>query len=79
MVPKDTTQVGATGVAGVTDRLVTDQAPPSLLTVDEVAAFLRTTREAIFERIKRGQVPGVVRLGRSILVRRTDLRALVGL
>jgi excisionase family DNA binding protein len=54
--------------------------PPSeLLTIDEVAVFLRTTPKAIRMRIDRGQLPGVVRVGRSVLVRRADLRKHLGL
>jgi excisionase family DNA binding protein len=51
----------------------------ALMTVPEVAVFLRTTSKAIYAMIERGQLPGVVRLGRRVLVRRDDLRALVGL
>lgn len=43
-----------------------------LLTVDEVAAMLRTSRKAIYHRIARGQIP-VVRLGRSVFIRRGEL------
>jgi len=43
-----------------------------LLTVDEVAAMLRTSRKAIYHRIARGQIPAV-RLGRSVFIRRGDL------
>lgn len=52
---------------------------PELLTVDETAAFLRTTRGAVHHLIERGQLPGVVRLGRRVLVRAEDLRRHVGL
>lgn len=52
---------------------------PELLTVDEVAAFLRISVDAVRARIDRGALPGVVRLGRSVRVRRDDLRAWVGL
>lgn len=45
-----------------------------LLTVDEVAAMLKTSRKAIYHRIARGQIPAV-RLGRSVFIRRTDLAA----
>lgn len=41
---------------------------PRYLTVPEVAALLRTTKRAIYTRIDRGQLPGVVRLSRRILV-----------
>ncbi len=43
-----------------------------LLTVDEVATMLRTSRKAIYHRIARGQIPAV-RLGRSVFIRRGDL------
>ncbi len=46
---------------------------PQLLTIDEVADLLRTTRQAIYARIRRGAIPGVVRLSRRILVDRTAL------
>lgn len=52
---------------------------PDLLTVAEAAAFLRTTRGAIYAALERGQLPGVVRLGRRVLFRAVDLRAHVGL
>ncbi len=53
--------------------------PQSLMTVAEAAALLRTTAKAIYTMIERGQLPGVVRLGRRVLVRRIDLRRHVGL
>ena len=52
---------------------------PELLTVDEVAAFLRTSTKAIYAMIERAQLPGIVRLGRRVLIRRDDLRKHVGL
>ena len=44
-----------------------------LLTADEAAALLRTTRKAIYARAERGLLPGVIRDGRRLLVRRDDL------
>ncbi len=44
-----------------------------LLTVDEVAEVLRTTRKAIYAMAERQLLPGVVRIGRRLLVRRDDL------
>ena len=43
------------------------------LTVGETADLLRTTSPAIYSMIGRGQLPGVTRLGRRVLVRREDL------
>jgi excisionase family DNA binding protein len=37
---------------------------PMLLTVDEAAALLRTTRRAIYAMIERRQLPGVIRIRR---------------
>ena len=42
---------------------------PILLTVDEAADLLRTTRRAIYAMVARGQLPGVVRVRRRVLVR----------
>ena len=46
---------------------------PLLATVDETAALLRTTRRAIYSMIERGQLPGVTRIGRRVLIRTHDL------
>ena len=46
---------------------------PMLLTVPEVAALLRTSPKAIYSMAERGQLPGVVRVGRRLLVKRMDL------
>jgi excisionase family DNA binding protein len=46
---------------------------PSLLLVSEVAALLRTSPKAVYAMIERGLLPGVVRIGRRVLVRRDDL------
>ena len=48
---------------------------PLLLTVDETAALLRTTPKAVYLMIHRGQLPGVTRVGKRVLVRRDDLVA----
>ena len=42
---------------------------PVLLTVDDAAELLRTTRKAVYVMIERGQLPGVTRLGRRVLLR----------
>ena len=46
---------------------------PLLLTADEVAEILRTTRKAVYGLAERKQLPGVKRIGRRLLVRRTAL------
>lgn len=42
---------------------------PLLLTPDEVAALLRTSRKAVYAMVDRRQLPGVTRLGRRVLIR----------
>ena len=46
---------------------------PILLTTDEAATLLRTTRRAIYIMVERQQLPGVTRIGRRVLFRSTDL------
>jgi excisionase family DNA binding protein len=46
---------------------------PMLLTVDEAAALLRTTRRAMYAMVERRQIPGVIRIRRRVLFRAADL------
>lgn len=46
---------------------------PEFLTVDEAAALLRLNRKTLYESIRLGQVPGVVRVGRAIRIARAAL------
>jgi excisionase family DNA binding protein len=46
---------------------------PLLLTPNDVAELLRTSRKAIYTMVERGQLPGVVRIGRRVLVRKDAL------
>ena len=39
---------------------------PTLLTADEVAAWLKTTRKAIYAKAERGALPGVTYIGRRL-------------
>jgi excisionase family DNA binding protein len=41
---------------------------PTLLLVPEVAELLRTTSGAVYAMIERGQLPGVVRIRRRVLI-----------
>jgi len=45
---------------------------PLFLTVPEVAELLRTTEKAIYIMAGRDRIPGVVRVGRRLLVRRDE-------
>jgi excisionase family DNA binding protein len=53
--------------------VVTVNSESVLLTVSEVADVLRTSRKAIYAMIERGQLPGLRRIGRRVLIRRLDL------
>ncbi len=53
--------------------LVKQRGLPTLLTSGEVAELLRTTRKAIYSMAERGNIPGVVRIGRRVLVREDAL------
>lgn len=48
---------------------------PALVTPSELASCLRTSTKAIYTMVERGQVPGVVRIGRRLLFRQPDLVA----
>jgi len=57
----------------VTIASMLSQRAPVLLTPCEVAELLRTTRKAIYSMIERAQLPGVVRIGRRVLIRQEAL------
>ena len=46
---------------------------PTLVTPKELADSLRTSQKAIYTMVERGQIPGVVRIGRRVLFRREAL------
>jgi excisionase family DNA binding protein len=48
---------------------------PEFLTIDEGAELLRLNRNTLYEAIRLGQVPGVLRVGRLLRLRRADLTA----
>jgi excisionase family DNA binding protein len=43
---------------------------PEFLKADEVAQLLRVDRKTIYEAARRGEVPGAIRIGRSLRFRR---------
>ncbi len=47
----------------------TDTRLPELLTIDHVARVLRTSRGAVYAMVARGQLPGLTRIGRRVLIR----------
>ena len=53
--------------------MTTHPSEPLLLTPDEVASLLRTSRKAIYCMTDRGQLPGVIRIGRRLRFRKNDL------
>jgi excisionase family DNA binding protein len=46
---------------------------PELLTVDEVAAWLKTSRKAIYAKAERGAIPGATHIGCRLYFYRSDL------
>jgi excisionase family DNA binding protein len=46
---------------------------PLFLTPSEAGDVLRTSRKAVYAMIERGQLPGVTRIGRRVLIRSQDL------
>lgn len=46
---------------------------PDLLTPDEVAAWLKTSRKAIYAKAERGTIPGATHVGSRLYFFRSDL------
>ena len=46
---------------------------PLALTVDEAARLLRVNRKTLYDAVRDGRVPGVVRMGRTIRIGRDAL------
>jgi excisionase family DNA binding protein len=43
---------------------------PAILTVDELATFLRVNRKSVYDAVAKGEVPGARRIGRAIRISR---------
>jgi excisionase family DNA binding protein len=52
-----------------------EDAAPAVLTVDELAALLRVDRKTIYALVRRGELPGVRRLGRTVRIHRGTVLA----
>lgn len=51
---------------------------PAILTVDEVAAFLRINRKTIYDLVRRNEIPGARKLGRCLRFGRDALLRWMG-
>jgi excisionase family DNA binding protein len=43
---------------------------PPIMTVDELAAFLRLNRKTVYDSVSRGEIPGVRRIGHTFRISR---------
>ncbi len=64
---------GVESEAPARDAARSEAGEPSVLTVDEAARLLRVNRKTLYDAVREGRVPGVIRLGRSIRIGRTAL------
>jgi excisionase family DNA binding protein len=46
---------------------------PPILTVDELAGFLRLNRKTVYEALSRGEIPGVRRIGGTFRISRDSI------
>ena len=66
-VPKDSLRAipDSAVVGSVRSRNEVDL-PPPLLTVKDLAVLLSTSNSGVYSRVARGQIPGALRIGRSL-------------
>ena len=67
---EDSPPAGETGSA---NRQPLKDHGPRFLTVREAADLLRTTPKALYTQLERGRLPGVIRLGRRLLIDAEEL------
>ena len=72
-MPASSTPMHTPPAASPTSAAPASSPVPHLLTVDEVAEMLRTSRKGIYALIYKGALPGVIRLHRRLLIDRADL------
>ena len=70
----------ASGVVTATGRTATgssgaDGGVSPLMTADELAGWLHCSRRAVYDRVYRGQLPGMVRVGRRLYFLRESVLA----
>ena len=66
-------RVRRSGVRRLLERSEDMSAMPMLLTVDDAANLVRTSRRAIYAMLERRQLPGVIRIRRRVLIRSAEL------
>lgn len=66
-VPKDSQRAIPENVVkeGVRSRSELDL-PPPVLTVQDLAVLLTTSSSGVYSRVARGQIPGTIRIGRTL-------------
>ena len=65
--PPTESQADSERRAGATTSLSSLDSLPPLLTIEEVAAVLRTSRKGVYAMAERRQLPGITRIGRRLL------------
>jgi excisionase family DNA binding protein len=59
----------AASLAGAS-ALAQPESPPTVLTVDELAALLRVNRKTVYDALARGEIPGARRIGATYRILR---------
>ena len=73
MSDEDQTAGGLLGPAAQSNSATNATDLPPILTVDELAAFLRLNRKTVYEAVSRGEIPGVRRIGHTFRISRDSV------